>query len=280
MPDTARPWPCYPTAHLGDKELARCSLAAEGLLWRMCSISATGEPFGYLTAGDGKPYTLDDLVEAKAASVLRGRESATSIGKALDELLAEGRVRQEPDGRYYIPKMVRIGEARTKAVADGRKGGNPALVGDKPPETHKTAPKTALTDAPLVPIPPQDAAPATDKLKWTLADCQAAAQGIGMSEAQVLGFWAHYAPVNFVDGAGRQIVSLQHALAKWKAREHEHKPVAQVETDKGILDYARQYRKLVAASNGDGIEALRRKARDNYGPDGWARVTRAAKEMR
>ena len=283
MPDTARPWPCYPTAHLGDKELARCSLAAEGLLWRMCSMSATGEPFGYLTDSDGDPYTVDDLIESKAASILRGKETVDTLKAALQELMAEERVGFE-NNCYYVPKMVRIGEARLKAQEDGRQGGNPALIGPKPlQETHRTGPKTASTPPPPTHTPPPHDKPASGQeppLRFSLEDCRKAAQGVGVPESQVVAFFSHYAPVNFVDGAGRQIISLRHALAKWKAREHEHKQGEQAETDQGVLDYARQYRRLLSESDTDGIGALRRKSLDNFGKGGWDRVTKAAKGMR
>ena len=284
MPDTARPWPCYPTAHLGDKELARCSLAAEGLLWRMCSMSATGEPFGYLTDSDGDPYTVDDLIESKAASILRGKETVDTLKAALQELMAEERVGFE-NNCYYVPKMVRIGEARAKAAEDGRLGGNPALTGAKtPPETHRTGPRTALTPLPTTHTPPERSEgqePGIDPpLRFSLSDCRKAAAGVGVPDSQVVAFFSHYAPVNFVDAAGRDIVSLKHAIAKWKAREHEHQQAEQAETDQGVLDYARHYRRLLSEQDTAGIGALRRKSLDNYGKGGWDRVTKAAKGMK
>jgi len=56
-------------------------------------------------------------------------------------------------------------------------------------------------------------------LRYTLSDCQTAAQGIGVAPAMVEEFFTHYAAVNFVDGAGREITSLPHALAKWKSNQ-------------------------------------------------------------
>jgi hypothetical protein len=35
-------------------------------------------------------------------------------------------------------------------------------------------------------------------------------------------FYAHYAAVDFIDGAGRKITSLPHALDKWKANQFSH----------------------------------------------------------
>jgi len=57
---------------------------------------------------------------------------------------------------------------------------------------------------------------------YTLEDCQTAAEGIGLAPQDVEDFLIHYAAVDFVDGAGRKITSLKHALAKWKKNQVEH----------------------------------------------------------
>ena len=58
--------------------------------------------------------------------------------------------------------------------------------------------------------------------KWTLADCQSAASTLCMLPKQVEDFWAHYASVDFVDGAGRRITNLKAALQKWKVNQSSH----------------------------------------------------------
>lgn len=50
----------------------------------------------------------------------------------------------------------------------------------------------------------------------------AASPTVGMRRADAEAFWAHYASVGFVDGAGRQIVNLRAALLKWKAAQPSH----------------------------------------------------------
>lgn len=57
---------------------------------------------------------------------------------------------------------------------------------------------------------------------YTLEDCQNAAEGVGLLPDQISDFFTHYAAVDFVDGAGRKITSLKHALAKWKKNQCEH----------------------------------------------------------
>lgn len=59
------------------------------------------------------------------------------------------------------------------------------------------------------------------KLKFTIEDCLKASDGIGMTKEQVEVFFRHFAAVDFIDANGRKIVSLKHALAKWKARDEE-----------------------------------------------------------
>jgi len=58
--------------------------------------------------------------------------------------------------------------------------------------------------------------------KWSLKQCEAAAEGIALAPDSIRAFHDHYAAVGFIDGAGREIVSLPHALAKWKSREHQY----------------------------------------------------------
>jgi hypothetical protein len=59
--------------------------------------------------------------------------------------------------------------------------------------------------------------------RWTLEQCVAAASPIGMPLDMVTAFWNHYAAVDFIDGAGRQITNLAAALGKWKASQQDRK---------------------------------------------------------
>lgn len=55
--------------------------------------------------------------------------------------------------------------------------------------------------------------------KYTLSQCLSTANTIGVLPAVAESFFNHYAAVDFVDGAGRPITSLPHALKKWAANQ-------------------------------------------------------------
>jgi len=285
MPDNARPFPTYPLAYLSDADLAGVSLAAEGLHARLMCLSAMGAPFGTLTRSDGTALTENAIMESKAVGLVRGTVTREQVKAAWDELVAAQRIARNDDPPcWYIPKMLRIGKAREDAVENGHRGGNPALVGRN---SSLRAPRRGLTALPPAPIPPEQPeasqGPASPEgLRFTLEDCQRAAEGAGILPATVQAFFDHYAPVDFLDGAGRAIVNLKYALKKWQANEATHRKEAgpEQETDAGVLDYARQYRQLTATGNTERIGALRRKSLDNFGRGGWDRVTRAAKQLR
>lgn len=59
---------------------------------------------------------------------------------------------------------------------------------------------------------------------WSLEECQAMAghPTVGMRAAMVEAFWAHYASVGWVDGAGREIKDLRAALIKWRNNQASH----------------------------------------------------------
>lgn len=128
MSDERRPWyPTYADAHLSDPDLLACSVEAEGLLWRMCSWSHNGEPYGYVTNG-GRPMTAESIAKARYG-VLAGPREVKKIERLLNELLQHNRIGCcQIRKAYYVPKMVRIGESREEARQYGLRGGNPVLL--------------------------------------------------------------------------------------------------------------------------------------------------------
>jgi hypothetical protein len=117
---------------LGDKELSRLSWGAEGLLFRLMSLSATGHIFGYVTDSHGKPYSITEIMETKAAAVLRSKVSLEDTERCLKELLDDGRIKLDKHiNAWFIPKMCRIGDSRRQAEKDGRRGGSPLLIAAK-----------------------------------------------------------------------------------------------------------------------------------------------------
>lgn len=57
---------------------------------------------------------------------------------------------------------------------------------------------------------------------WTLAECVAAAEAIGMPKAMVEAFFHHYNGQGWVKGNGQAIIRLGSALAQWKTNQVEH----------------------------------------------------------
>jgi hypothetical protein len=65
-------------------------------------------------------------------------------------------------------------------------------------------------------------APRPPVLRYTYQQVMQAADAVVMKQEDAESFYAHYAAVDFIDGAGRKITSLPHALAKWKANPYGH----------------------------------------------------------
>jgi hypothetical protein len=105
--------------HLADTALASCSLAAQGLWWRMLSLMADGTPYGHLRTRAGKgilPPILSRLVGA----------SMPEVEGLLDELGEAGVFSRTEDGTIYSRRMVRDEEIRQARAAGGPKSlGNP-----------------------------------------------------------------------------------------------------------------------------------------------------------
>jgi hypothetical protein len=101
-------------------------------------------------------------------------------------------------------KNVNHTSASVSASASDTEGGCKGGVSDDVPDS----PGQSRTDG-----------PPGEELRWTLEDCVRAAAPINMPHRMIEDFYQHYAAVNFIDGAGRRICSLPHALAKWKANQ-------------------------------------------------------------
>lgn len=67
---------------------------------------------------------------------------------------------------------------------------------------------------------------------WTMEYCVKIAADLNIPKKEAEAFFAHYAPVDFVDGAGRQIVNLEFALQKWHNRQVQEQPKAKQLTPK------------------------------------------------
>ena len=58
---------------------------------------------------------------------------------------------------------------------------------------------------------------------YTLADCQKAAEGIGMPADMILAFFEHYDSQGWLKGNGQRITSLPSAMARWKSEQANRK---------------------------------------------------------
>lgn len=104
---------------LSDQQLARCSLAAQGLWMRLLCIAAAGDPIGYVA--DGRvPYGLEDI--ARLAGVSKA-EAEALVG----ELDRYGVTSRDRNGTLYSRRMVRDWKASQIARKNGKSGGNPNL---------------------------------------------------------------------------------------------------------------------------------------------------------
>jgi hypothetical protein len=116
-------------------------------------------------------------------------------------------------------------EAERLRKSEYRKGHVNKCPGQVPDRPGHSAYESSLNPTPN-PNPEGDArgvkSGSESSLRYTLEDCRTAAMGVGMPDAMIEAFFTHYAAVGFVDGAGRDITSLPHALAKWKANQPSH----------------------------------------------------------
>lgn len=104
----------------GDRGLALCSLAAQGLWMRMLCVAAESNPIGYV-AMNGRPLGVTDI--ARLAGV-----TETEANPLLDELDRNGVFSRDRRDCIYSRRMVR--EAKRAAVSrrNGKTGGNPTLL--------------------------------------------------------------------------------------------------------------------------------------------------------
>jgi hypothetical protein len=105
----------YPRFWLSDLPLRMCSLPARGLAVDLACFMTQTEPYGHLTGiVDGLPRLLG-ITEDEYAS-------------GLSELESKGAFKRTEDGVLYWPCMVQDAERRAVNVANGRRGGNPAIL--------------------------------------------------------------------------------------------------------------------------------------------------------
>ena len=116
------PWyKFWPDKWENDTELQSCSLAAQGLLIKLMNIMHRSDKPGHLLINGEKP----NKTSTKRIINCHQNEYKTR----LKELIEKG-VLVEVDGVVVCPKVVRDHTDREASREAGKRGGNPALMGD------------------------------------------------------------------------------------------------------------------------------------------------------
>lgn len=128
----------FPSDWRGDDELRACSLAARGLWMDLLCLAHKYE--GVVLIAGAIPTDLDIAKQVGSTKA--------EVTKLIEELLRRGVASRREDGALYSRRMVRDARRRAINVANGARGGNPALKADDG-ESH-TAPVSdiASVDAP------------------------------------------------------------------------------------------------------------------------------------
>jgi len=105
-----------PRFWLSDLALRQCGLAARGLAVDLACFMAQGEPCGHLTGAVGQVPRLLGV-------------TAEEYNAGLAELESSGAFKRTENGVLYWPCMAGDAERRAVSVANGRRGGNPNIVG-------------------------------------------------------------------------------------------------------------------------------------------------------
>lgn len=159
------PWlKFFPTDWRADPALRMCSMAARGLWIEMIGIMHEAIPRGHLLV-KGKPLTDERLAMMAGCS-------PKECSRLLSELEENGVFSRKKTGVIFSRRMVADEMKARKNRANGRKGGNPTLLGSDGYETEKEAPvnpplkghdKAQMPDARVqtkeLPPPPLDPAP-------------------------------------------------------------------------------------------------------------------------
>ncbi|GAN83780.1 hypothetical protein F1645_16350 (plasmid) [Novacetimonas hansenii] len=104
-----------------DPDLLVCSFAAQGLWMRMLCFMARAERHGYLIH-KGRALPIDRLLRVVGGT-------ADEVMPLLHELEDQGVLARDAEGVIYSRRMVRDRERLERDRANGRTGGNPALLG-------------------------------------------------------------------------------------------------------------------------------------------------------
>lgn len=112
----------YPGDWMKDPSLRSCSLAARGLWIDMICMMHESDRRGYLVHVTGVPITEGELARIVGSTQKDTRARLMELGRA-------GVYSMTDEGVIYSRRVVRDEDARRRCRDNGRKGGNPALLG-------------------------------------------------------------------------------------------------------------------------------------------------------
>lgn len=154
-----------------DQRLQLVSVAARGVWVEMLGIMVAEEPHGYLKVGP-KVILPVNLVGLLGSTTLEEVEGCVA---ELEEMEIFSR---DEEGVIYSRRLVRDEAVRRKRAAGGKKGGNPALIGDskdkqkvnprvQSPESE--SPESRVPEAPPAPKRSKPKTPQQEKVDSVLA---------------------------------------------------------------------------------------------------------------
>jgi hypothetical protein len=110
----------YPMDWLGDVQLRMCSLEARGLWIDLICVMTRTDKYGYLTV-------KNENIPVSNLSKITGNNVRT-INRLLKELILNGVLREDENGRLHSKRMVKDQRLRDVRKEAGKLGGNPSLV--------------------------------------------------------------------------------------------------------------------------------------------------------
>lgn len=110
----------YPKDWLGDLELRMCSAGARGLWIDLMCVMCDGVPYGHLTFPEELVLGIVNTPRERFLEYVAELETVRATGKSV--------AYRTEEGVLYSKRMVQDEQKRATNAANGRSGGNPALI--------------------------------------------------------------------------------------------------------------------------------------------------------
>jgi hypothetical protein len=153
-PERRDPWlKWFPSDWRADPKVRSCSLASRGLWLEMLNLMHEATPYGHLTIG-GRAMTVAELARQAAAT-------EKEVANGLKELKSADVYSLTTEGVIYSRRMVRTAKRSSVNRANGKTGGNPALLNkgvngtrltESSPPSDNTQKPEARSQTPIAPV--------------------------------------------------------------------------------------------------------------------------------